>query len=272
MHIVWCLKYQRYVVKTRVIDKHLKKSEPNHAAAAHFMTVDPRAKPFLTVVYMHSAEIIAPYDCVKLFPHCLITLRSGKIISCRKSMARIDTYAYTTLVFDTIDNTRYLLKAVAEIATLAGRILYHCLYARCLAQSNVERFRDTVETLVNPNLVEMATRMKVKHCQPQLLTPLQFVNKCIARHREFIDIRTTQINKKAIVGKNMFGSVSKLLAPHPELLGLSGGYRRRLPSRRISGKKGKRLGTYGMGIDRRTTYTLVDRYMCSDIFHTIYSA
>jgi hypothetical protein len=27
-----------------------------------------------------------------------------------------------------------------------------------------------------------------------------------------------------------------------------------------------------MGIDRRTTYTLIDRYMCSDIFHTIYSA
>ncbi len=118
----------------------------------------------------------------------------------------------------------------------------------------------------------MAARMKIKHCQPQLLTPLQFVNKCIARHRKFINIRTAQINKKAIVGENMFGSISKLLAPHPELLGLGGGYRCRLPSRRIAGKKGKRLGTYGMGIDRRTTYTLVDRYMCSDIFHTIHSA
>ncbi len=128
MHIVGCLKYQRYVVKTRIIDKHLEKSESNHAAAAHFMTVDPRAKPFLTVVYMHSAEIIASYDSVKLFPHGLIALRSGKIISCCKSMARIDTYAYTALVFDTIDNTRYLLKAVAEIATLAGCILYHGLY------------------------------------------------------------------------------------------------------------------------------------------------
>ncbi len=28
MHIVGCLKYQRYVVKTRVIDKHLKNPSP----------------------------------------------------------------------------------------------------------------------------------------------------------------------------------------------------------------------------------------------------
>lgn len=156
---------------------------------------------------MHRAEIAEAYDPVKLLPCRLIAFGGGKVISCGKCVACVDTYAYARFVFDEIDDGAYLLKRIAEIGALSGSRLNDCPDTLSAVKGNVYRLGNRSDACISIDEIEVRARMKIEHRQAELAAAPELIEESLTRACEFISIRRTEVNQIAVVRKDMLRSI-----------------------------------------------------------------
>ncbi|GFI58780.1 hypothetical protein IMSAG025_02244 [Muribaculaceae bacterium] len=79
------------------------------------MSVNARTEFPLVVIEMKGAKISCTDDTVKIVPCFRISFFRSQVVSCRISMAGVDTYANPCLVFDLVNDMGYLSELIAEI-------------------------------------------------------------------------------------------------------------------------------------------------------------
>ena len=81
------------------------------------------------------------------------------------------------LVFHTVYYVTNLFKLIANVAALSGGVLYHGTNTVCFVESNIYGLGNTIQTLLYRNFLQMASRMKIKQLQTELLATLHVVKE-----------------------------------------------------------------------------------------------
>ena len=155
------------------------------------------------------------------------------------------------------------VQGISQIASLSGRVLDDGFYSGGLVKDVVDGVGYEIQTFVRRNQLEMASWVEVEHGQPQLFATAHLVKKSISRHVELLLVGSSEIDEIAVVGEDAVGCVSKLLTVGLEPLGFRLRDGRRFPTRRIACKQGKRLRSYGVGVDGCAADTFRGRYVGS---------
>ena len=116
-----------------------------------------------------------------------------------------------------------MLEAESQVGPLAGRGFNHRRHSTGLLKNPVQRVRDTAQTLLLGNFVQMGTGMKIQHCKAKLFATLHLIEKSLLRHLQLCIVRRAQVNQKTVMRQDEFRKKAQLLAIAPERLGIRPG-------------------------------------------------
>ena len=149
--------------------------------AENLMAVHSRRKLFHRVVQVHPAQIAEPDHAVKLLHYGIELLRCTHIIPRRECVLRVYAYAHAALVVHEVYDKPQMLKAVAEVRTLSGGVLYDSRHPFGLVQRKVDALRYAFQALLLRHLFQMRAGMEIKPVQPQQPAPAHLVReRCAA--------------------------------------------------------------------------------------------
>ena len=131
--------------------------------------------------------------------------------------------------------------------------------------------RNCSQTLINRNLLQVASRMEVQPVQAKLLTTVHLFNESRSRLLKAFLSRAAKIDKVAVMRKYLRCSIAILctiILEQPNLLICK---RFCHPLLLVLGKQCKSRCSNTVCVQRSIPYTTACTYMCSYIFHKIAS-
>lgn len=169
--------HHRDVIKATIVHDEAEKVEAEVALGQTMVTIDPAAELCFGTIQVHAAQVFEANNPVELRKGPFTVSSGSQVVAGDKGVTGVEADANAGFVIDQFDDAGQMLEAMAHIGTLSGSVFDDSSNSCGLRKRQIERFGDSLQTIIFINLFEVAAGMKVEKLQPQQFTAMHLVEK-----------------------------------------------------------------------------------------------